>query len=169
MKPSPEVLILIPAAKEHLCPVHILPWHEGPHFIPWQGRCQANRFLSELFVVFLNISETLGHTYKQSDFVATKVRRKWKWKSLGRVQFFCKSMDYTVCGIFPARIQDWVAFLFSRRSSQPRDWTQVSLIAGGFFTSWEIREVHKNEKHNMKSCSFYVLVCQWLVYISFTS
>ena len=27
-----------------------------------------------------------------------------------------------------------------RRSSQPRDWTQVSRIAGGFFTSWATRE-----------------------------
>ena len=45
-------------------------------------------------------------------------------------------MDYTVCGILQARILEWVAFLFSRGSSQPRDWTQVSCIAGGFFTSW---------------------------------
>ena len=45
-------------------------------------------------------------------------------------------MDYTVCGILQARILEWIAFLFSRGSSQPRDWTQVSCIAGGFFTSW---------------------------------
>ena len=32
------------------------------------------------------------------------------------------------------------AFPFSRGSSQPRDWTQVSCIAGGFFTSWATRE-----------------------------
>ena len=31
---------------------------------------------------------------------------------------------------------EWVAFPFSEGSSQPRDWTQVSHIAGGFFTSW---------------------------------
>ena len=33
------------------------------------------------------------------------------------------------------RILEWVAFPFSRGSSQPRDLTQVSHIAGGFFTS----------------------------------
>ena len=33
----------------------------------------------------------------------------------------------------------WVAFPFSRGSSQPRDQTQVSHIAGGFFTSWATR------------------------------
>ena len=40
-------------------------------------------------------------------------------------------MDYTVHGILWARILEWVAFLFSRASSQSRDLTQVSHIAGG--------------------------------------
>ena len=40
-------------------------------------------------------------------------------------------MDYTVHGILQARILEWVAFSFSRGSSQPRDPTQVSHIAGG--------------------------------------
>ena len=40
-----------------------------------------------------------------------------------------------VHGILQARILEWVAFPFSRGSSQPRDGTQVSPIAGGFFTS----------------------------------
>ena len=48
----------------------------------------------------------------------------------------CNTMDYTVHGIFQARMLEWVGFPFSRGSSQPRDQTQVSGIAGGFFTSW---------------------------------
>ena len=44
-------------------------------------------------------------------------------------------MDYTAHGIPQARILEWVAFTFSRGSSQPRDQTQVSQIAGRFFTS----------------------------------
>ena len=51
----------------------------------------------------------------------------------------CDPMDYTVHGILQARILGWVAFPFSRRSSQPRDRTQVSHIAGRFFTSWATR------------------------------
>ena len=47
----------------------------------------------------------------------------------------CDPMDYTAHGILQARILEWVAFPFSRGSSQPRDRTQVSRIAGGFFTS----------------------------------
>ena len=44
-------------------------------------------------------------------------------------------MDYTVHGILQARILEWVAFPSSRGSSHPRDRTQVSRIAGGFFTT----------------------------------
>jgi len=38
-------------------------------------------------------------------------------------------MDYTVHGILQTRILEWVAVPFSRRSSQPRNQTQVSCIA----------------------------------------
>ena len=47
----------------------------------------------------------------------------------------CDPLDYTVLGVLQARILEWIAFPFSRGSSQPRDRTQVSYIAGGFFTS----------------------------------
>ena len=49
-------------------------------------------------------------------------------------------MEYTVHRVLQARILEWVAFPFSRTSSQPRDQTQVSHIAGGLFTSWATRE-----------------------------
>ena len=47
----------------------------------------------------------------------------------------CNPMEYTVHGILQAKILEWIAFPFSRESSQPRHRTQVSHIAGGFFTS----------------------------------
>ena len=47
----------------------------------------------------------------------------------------CDPMYYTIHGILQARILEWVAFPFAKGSSQPRDQTQVSRIAGGFFTS----------------------------------
>ena len=55
----------------------------------------------------------------------------------------CDPMDYTVQGILQARILEWVAFPFSRGSSLPRDWTQVSLIAGRLFTSWTTRKAQE--------------------------
>ena len=47
----------------------------------------------------------------------------------------CDPMDYIVHGILQARILEWVNFPFSRGSSQTRDRTQVSCIAGRVFTS----------------------------------
>ena len=46
----------------------------------------------------------------------------------------CDPMVYTVHGILQAKILEWIPIPFSRGSSQPRDQTQVSCIAGGFFT-----------------------------------
>ena len=42
----------------------------------------------------------------------------------------------SIHGIFQARILEWVAISFSRGSSRPRDWTQVSHILGRRFTVW---------------------------------
>ena len=58
---------------------------------------------------------------------------------------FCNPMDCSlpgssVHGIFQARILEWVAISFSRRSSWPRDWTQVSGIVGRCFIIWATRE-----------------------------
>ena len=52
----------------------------------------------------------------------------------------CSLPGSSVHGISEASIPEWAAISFSRISSQPRDWTQVSHIAGGFFTSWATRE-----------------------------
>ena len=48
----------------------------------------------------------------------------------GHVQLFCDPLDYTVHEILQAGILEWVAFPFSRGSSQAWDQTQVSCIAG---------------------------------------
>ena len=50
----------------------------------------------------------------------------------------CGSPGSSVHGILQARILEWVAILFSRGSSQPRDQTWVSHIAGGPITSCQI-------------------------------
>ena len=53
----------------------------------------------------------------------------------------CDPMDYSPPGssvhrVLQARILEWIAMLSPRGSSQPRDWTQVSCLAGRFFTVW---------------------------------
>ena len=63
--------------------------------------------------------------------VSQNHRSEWsEWKSLSRVRL-CDLTDYTVHGIFQARILEWVAFSFSRVSSQPRDHTPflIQLVA----------------------------------------
>ena len=60
----------------------------------------------------------------------------------------CDTMDNTVHGILQARILEWVAFPFSRGSAQPSDRTQVSPIAGGFFTNWANREAQGRNNSN---------------------
>ena len=65
---------------------------------------------------------------------------KWKVKVTQSCLTFRDPMDYTVHGSLQARILEWIAFPFSRESSQPRDQTQVSRIAGRFFTSWAAME-----------------------------
>ena len=52
----------------------------------------------------------------------------------------CSPPGSSVHGIFQARMLEWVAISFSRGSSQPRDWIQVSRIAGRCFNLWATRE-----------------------------
>ena len=47
----------------------------------------------------------------------------------------CSPPGSSVHGILQARTLEWVATPFSRGSSQPRDWTQVSHTVGRFFTT----------------------------------
>ena len=53
----------------------------------------------------------------------------------------CSLPGSSIHGIFQTRILKWVAISFSRESSQLRDKTQVSCIAGRLLTIWAIREV----------------------------
>ena len=71
------------------------------------------------------------------------------WRSGGLVAkscpTLCNSVDCSppgssVHGILQARILEWVVIPFSRGSSQPRDRTQVSYIAGRFLTNWATRK-----------------------------
>ena len=58
------------------------------------------------------------------------------WDPMG-----CSPPGSSVHGILQARILEWVAIFFTRESSQPRDQTQVSRIAGRCFNLWATGEV----------------------------
>ena len=87
-----------------------------------------------------------GHTFTSNflkSSLATNVKWKWKWKVAQSYLTLCDPMVSTVHEILQTRILEWVAFPFSRGSSQPRDQTQVSRIAGGLFISWPTREAQE--------------------------
>ena len=94
---------------------------------------------------------------------------KWKWSRSVMSDPFdpmdCSLPGSSVHGIFQARILEWVSISFSRGSSQPRDWTQVSRIVGRCFTVWESRSIQKlnSSIFARKSglCFLYLSFCPW--------
>ena len=72
---------------------------------------------------------------------------------------------FSVHGILQARILEWVAIPFSRGSSWPKNWSEVSCIAGRFFTIWATRETHLcliSRVLIIDSYSFYLLFSVFL-------
>ena len=68
-----------------------------------------------------------------------------KMRTIGECPTLCDPVDcsppgFSIHGILQARILEWVTISFSRRSSWPRDRTQVSHIAGRCFNLWATGE-----------------------------
>ena len=64
----------------------------------------------------------------------------------------CSLPGSSIHGIVQARILEWVAIFFSRGSSQTRDQTEVSFIAGSRFTLWATREAPKYSRCSINIC-----------------
>ena len=56
----------------------------------------------------------------------------------------CSLPGFSVHGILQAGVLEWVAISFSRGSSRPRDWTQVSRIGGRRFNLWATGKALQN-------------------------
>ena len=113
---------------------------------------------------------------KLNPFCSLKTLKIYVWVSEVKVAqscpTLCDPMDYTVHGILQARILEWVAFPFSRWSFQPRDGTQVSRIAGRFFTRRNTKEAHSlhDDFHILEaSCHIpshcFYFSSSWILYI----
>ena len=97
-----------------------------------------------IWKTLLQLEKTGDHQHQNQKLVECVIL-KYNRRAVLRLNWFVKVIQScpTLCdpvncadhGILQARILEWVAFPFSRGSSQPRDQTQVSHIAGGFFTS----------------------------------
>ena len=82
----------------------------------------------------------------------------------------CDPMDYTVHGILQVRILEEVTVPFSRGSSQPRDWIEVSHTSGESLTSWAAEPPGKPKIWSQLECVLYwvsqsclTLVTLWAV------
>ena len=78
--------------------------------------------------------------------MCSQTRELWGWKVKMLVAQWCPTLwdpmdllGFSVQGMLQARILQWVAISFFRESSQTRDGTWFSCIAGRFFTSWATR------------------------------
>ena len=125
-----------PHRRDHGCRVPLAQCRaRGGLHCPYSWSCaygSLGRLEFDWLLAWFLGSSSLRKSYQLS--------RDWKWKWLSPVQLFVTPR--TVHGILQARVLGWVAFAFSRGSSQPRGQTQVSCAAGRFFTSWAIREAH---------------------------
>ena len=84
-----------------------------------------------------------SHEIKRRFLLGRKAMNNLKVKVTQSCLTLFDPMDYSVHGILQPRIVEWVAFPFSRGSSQPRDQSQVSRIAGRFVTIWATREAQE--------------------------
>ena len=140
------------------------PWQtlvlgsQGAHAVAFMLKgtsCQRHGWATWVRVDGLSIAPSFGELHWSPQPEAYRKAGKWGGASLTTGESesrpcptLCGPMDYIVHGILQARILEWVAFPFCRGSSQPRDrtqlsQTQISRIAGRFFTSWATREAQE--------------------------
>ena len=109
------------------------------------------------FCIYTKVLSSIKKTVLKEVKSCLELESKVKVKVTQSYPILCGPMHYTVHGILQARILDWAAFLFSRGSSQPRNWTTVSCIAGGFFTNWAIRKAPKDKYSLITKAILYCL------------
>ena len=120
-------------------------WHFA--LSPKELQCLPEFTCISFSLQFLLLSNNL-ETFRSEIFrVILSLQLYWGMKLKGKVvqscPTLCDPMDCIVHGILQARILERIAVPFSRASFQPRGWTQVSHITGGFFTSWVTREAYQ--------------------------
>ena len=116
-------------------------------YSPENSHCLLGLHFVSIFSSRIIMRLSLNNVYGVLSVVeiqSFEIIQRWKWKVLVAQSCLtlCDPMDCSppgssVHGILQARILKWGAIPFSRRSSQTRDWTWVSHIAGRFFSVWE--------------------------------
>ena len=109
-------------------------------------RCSKEESYNKDLLCTKHSSECWGHLGWCDTEVKVKVPQSYLT--------LCDPVNCTVSGILQS-----VAFSFSRGSSQLRDWTQVSRIAGKFFTVWATREACDTEMRRPNPAFWEFVLC----------
>ena len=126
-------------------------------FLPFWGPQNTFRLFAPFRSRLPNLTDKIVGNLGVSSLWSHHVERKVKHRnllvlhcalSLSSVQLFATPQTVAwqaplSMGILQARILDWIAMPSCRGSSQPRDQTQVSYIAVGFFIVWATRKAHE--------------------------
>ena len=133
-------------------PHHFLKsWSSEAHGLPFPSPADLPDLGTQpMFAALQMDSPLLSHQGSPSGILKVKLLVAQSYPTL------CNPMDCnlpgsSLHGILQASILEWVVISFSRGSSWPRGRTQISCIAGRFFTIWETREApidyvsHKKE------------------------
>ena len=110
--------------------------------LPWKKMLLQScfYFLSSFLLPFFHSSFTCSHIHRYIDIHINFKQTSESWSVVSDSLW---PHGLYSPWILQIRILEWVAFPFSRGSSQPRNGTQISHIAGGFFTSWARREAQE--------------------------
>ena len=146
----------------------ILAWK-----IPWMKEPGRLRFMGLQSCTWLSDFTFFSYTTTAQRSISQSPGTKWKWSHsvvgcccliTNHVWLLWDPMDYSLPGssahgFLQARILACIALSFSRGSSWPRDWSQVSCLGGRFFTT---------ELPGQSICLLKSSVCLYLRSIHFT-
>ena len=138
-QPQPSILASshLPGSSDHPCNSKILDPSSRPQPFAALGGIISFYKPTGQQLTQTSTKKNLGKKKKKTNKKATTSSACVRAQSCPSL---CDPMDCSlpgssVHGILQARILEWVAYPFSRGSSQPRNQTWVSCIAGGFFTN----------------------------------
>ena len=159
MKLPTPIKTIFPGGTSGKEPVCQCKRHKRHGFNPWVGKILWSRkrqptpaFLPPKFYGQRNLAATVYGVTKSQTWLTDNMCAKL----LSCVQL-CNPMDCSPPGSSVRGIlQEWVAITFSRGSSQPRDWTQVSIITGGIFIVWATREAQTSPNSHLKAILEYL-------------
>ena len=117
-----------------------------PNMEQWTGSKLGKEYVKAVYCHPAYLTYMQSTSCEMPGWINHKLESRWPGEisTTSVMQLYQSLHDPTrlLCPWFflEARILEWVAIPFFRESPWPRDWNQVSCIAGRFFTVWTTRE-----------------------------